>query len=116
MKVLIYLHTTMFLDSAYTALNDVHEKTPIEKLYVIGGTEHFREQVHMYGGATGIPTETLTPNWTKFGFSALNKVVRSVLDGVGLVILPNIDANSLDLSHIARDAGVTVKSLPVYGM
>ena len=115
MKVLLYLNPTMFLDGIYFVLSDTHEKTPIEKLYLTGGTEASRERLHMWCVEKNIPTETLAVNWTKYGFSAFNKAVNAVIKDVKLVIIPHIDANTIDLSHIARVENVPIISLPTYG-
>lgn len=111
MRVLLYTQAKHFSDHFYVELNYLHKTTPIECLWVIGDSLITGTFIK-WAADNGIPTKTKEILWAKYNYDAFNRAVSSIMkEGIDLVVIPVIDTNSLDLSHVARLKGIPVISL-----
>jgi|TARA_R110000787_G_scaffold163348_1_gene276562 hypothetical protein len=87
--------------------------TKLDVELILIGTEETNEPFRAWAKANGVRSRTHVTLSDKYGYSALVKSIKRLFHEetiTGLLVL-KIDAQSMDISHIARDKQVRVITL-----
>ena len=110
--VILYTQFTKSMGVVYAQLNEYIKNKPIRNLYLIGESKLVNLLVE-WAKAQGIPCTIQNILWDKFGYEAFKKaVVDLIIDKhIDVVLIPHLDANSLELAHLAKIKNIKIDVL-----
>lgn len=113
-EVVIYTQGYMSDECVFSSMDRYALQYVFEQKVVhLLGTEKSNAPFLIWANANKVAFRVPEVNYTKYGYSALQRVARSLFqnDEVKTLVVSHIDANSLEITHMAKVKGIEVITL-----